>query len=104
MISITILKEIVEEILYLSHANKTCVSVYLFGSSISKNNPADIDILYLYNHKSAPICYKHAIKFRHLLYKEILSKFNIPADVILLSLTEEQELCYLKKISHIKLH
>ena len=81
-----------------------CVNIHLFGSSLNSSNPSDIDLLYIYKNDNEPLCYKQAISFKNIILKRILHTFNIPADVILLSIDEEKELSYLNQINHIKLY
>lgn len=91
----------IKEIILSSQINNTCKSVYLFGSAYTSLTPSDIDIIYIY--KETYFCYEHAIYFRKTISQKITEMFNIPADIVLLSETEEIELNYLQNVNSFKL-
>lgn len=78
------------------------VDVYQFGSSLNSEIPNDIDVLIVYKDKSRNeilrlICLRKYLKFR---LEEVL---GLPVDIILLSSSEEAQLCYLEQIDYKKI-
>lgn len=78
------------------------VDVYQFGSSLYSEIPNDIDVLIVYDDKSRNeilklICFRKDLKFR---LEELL---GLPGDIILLSSSEEAQLCYLEQIDYKKI-
>lgn len=76
------------------------VSVYQFGSFLTGNEFNDIDLLIIYaNYKDI----NKIIFFRKKLKEKIAEKFYLSADIILLSIDEENQLDYLKQVESMKI-
>jgi predicted nucleotidyltransferase len=85
------LKQMIKESLSISGVVNIARSVYVFGSFLNSKTPQDLDVLLVYEAHNTQSC-KLAIAFRETLTSIVESKLDISADVILLSISEEEEM------------
>src|SRR5258708_635873 len=90
MTSGIMLNEIIKKSLFITGADKIAKKVYIFGSFPHSSNPSDIDVLLIYN-PAKLLDYKLVIKFREAFSSMCREKFNLSADVILLTEDEERQ-------------
>lgn len=88
-----LLKEIENNTSYELVKEKYNLSIYLFGSSVYKDKPKDIDILLLYPRKSKYIL--EIIEFKNNMKKILKKQLLISIDILLLSNEEENDLDFI---------
>jgi len=76
-------------------STKNNIRLFVFGSFLRKNNPNDIDLIWIYDNHANP---KEVMAFVHSQEAVLTKKFQLPIHSIILNVTESQQTQFIAEV------